>query len=286
MNASIVDLVALLRAIFISIGCGLLMMSISFFITKSKPEREKWKMVFLFGIFGIMILIGVCIYSIWPSLITTPNIEKLSQAEAEQLLLKDRLIPNPKPQYSLNTEYGRVIQNSQNPQPGLKVNTNTIVSFSVSIKPSLPPPTPDSIPESFSFLKPIDNGKAFCRCSSDGICTISVSGISTILPKSKNGLLIWIKPIKPSSESNEWYLQRPPQSGKANMQSDGSWTGTGQIGNRQYPPKEGDIINIAITCANLKVIDSLMNARDVVVCAEPIGMGKIIHENVILTFKN
>jgi hypothetical protein len=274
MYNSIVDLTALMRAILISLGCGLILMALAFFVTKTPPERKKWKTVIIFGVCGIMLIICVLIYSLWPSLIAVPDLGNLSQAEAERRILSYHLVPEPKPQYSSNTEEGRVIPNSQVPQPGLKVNKNSTVLYSVSISKTSEVSKTDSIADTeitFSFFNPQENNKILCSCDPEGICSISVTGTSNHLFNSDFDLLLWIRPVRPSSEYNGWYLQRPPNNGINNIEEDGSWSGSAQIGNNLYPPHEGDIIDIAISCADRTLYDNLMNESGVVRRRQPIG---------------
>jgi beta-lactam-binding protein with PASTA domain len=83
------------------------------------------------GITGIALLAGLITYTAWPSLINVPSLDGLSQAQAEDLLRQNELIPQARPQYSDSADAGRVIAHSQSHAPGLSVRPGTVVAFAV-----------------------------------------------------------------------------------------------------------------------------------------------------------
>ena len=96
---------------------------------------------------------------------------------------------------------------------------------------------------------------------------------------------MWIKPVNPPSETPGWYLQRPPHTGILEIKQDGSWSGLGQLGNAQWPPKEGDIFDLAVTLTDSGDANSLFGEEGVVTKNKPIGVQSDIVNNISVSLK-
>ena len=129
-------------------------------------------------------------------------------------------------------------------------------------------------------IKPSE--KVECAQTSEGVYSCSVSGISSGLSKGGLSLLLWVRPVSPPSDVPGWYLQRP---GIVKMDSDGSWTGNLQVGNTQWPPREGDVIDLAVTVVGTQTMKQLLTEREVVIRDQPIGIGSNTVPRVIVTLK-
>jgi hypothetical protein len=55
------------------------------------------------------------------------------------------------------------------------------------------------------------------------------------------------------------------------IENDGKWEGVIQIGNVEYPPHEGDIVEIAVSIVNSDEAHKLLSADGVVVRGGPAG---------------
>jgi hypothetical protein len=276
MESLNLDLVAIIRAIF----CGLIVGSILYFVTKKRIEQTRALAV---GITGGLALAGI-LYLTWPSLITVPTLDGLSQAEAEDRLRSYHLVPQPRPQYAQAADAGRVIARSQNPSAGITVRRGTFVSFAVGERGDTPPETPAN-GMTISFFKPRAGEKVSCSRGADGVYKLTAEGTSSGVTTSTHGLLFWVRPVNPPADRIGWYLQRPPSNGVTEIRSDGSWTAVAQIGNAQYPPHEGDTVDLAVTIAEKDVIDKLTAELGVVVRNQPTGGKSAIVSPVTLTLR-
>lgn len=286
INTVSLDLQALVRAVAVSLGVGLMTGATSFFVTKKRAEWERWRGVIVMGITGIAILVGIGTYSAWPSLVNIPSLDGLSQAQAEDLLRQNRLVPQARPQYSDNTDAGRVIAHSQSHPTGLSVRAGTVVFFAVSEGQATPSPTHPTPPTmNVSFFKPKSGETISLTRGPDGIYRLSVQGTSSGLPNDRYGLLLWLKPLNPPADRIGWYLQKPPNNGITSVDADGTWIGIAQVGNAQYLPHEGNTIDLAITITDKSDIDKLMAEQGVVVRNEPVGVRTAKASEVVVTLK-
>jgi len=114
MSGAEFDLIGLVRAFVLSLGAGLIARATAIPIV----ERRPWKRVVTLAITGGVLVLTVVIFTLWPSLVTVPRLDGLSRAEAEDLLSKSGLTPDPKPQHAGGVEAGRIVPNSQKPKPG------------------------------------------------------------------------------------------------------------------------------------------------------------------------
>jgi hypothetical protein len=286
MNLAPFDVDAFIRAVAIALGVGFLGSAITYFVTRTREEWVKRGAVLFQAMIGIVILLTVAIYFLWPTLVKVPSLDGLSRAEAEDLLVKNGLIPQGRPQYATEVEAGRVIPHSQSPSYGLTVRPGTTVSFALSIHEEGPPITGDPLSGlTVSIYQPKSGEKVRCFRGADGVYRFSASGTSSGVPTGGFGLLLWLKPVNPPSDTPGWYLQRTPVNGIAGVKADGSWTGMVQLGNAQYPPNEGDMIDLAVTIVDNNTVNRLMGEPGVVVRNEPVGIKSHTASGVIATLK-
>jgi hypothetical protein len=273
MNVGNFDAEALIRAIVIAFGAGFVIATTGYFVMKGRTEWNRRRHVIVMGTIGLVLLLAVGTYYSWPSLVKVPSLDGLSQAEAEDLLTKHELVPEGRPQYAVSIEAGRVVPHSQSPGYGLSVHPGTVVSFAISVREELSPaqvtPPGDLAVELF---QPRSGEKVRCSRGADGVYRLSVKGTSLGLSAGGFGLLLWMKPVNPPSETPGWYLQRPPTNGIAKVRPDGSWTGSAQLGNAQWPPHEGDVVDLAVTVADSNTVNGLLAEPGVVVRSEPVGI--------------
>src|SRR5256885_95636 len=115
------DLHAFVRAAIVSGAAGLIVGSVIYFALQTRDQWIRWKSAVILGIVGFTVLLVVGTYYRWPSLVVVPTVDNLSQAEAEDLLVKRGLVPDGRPQYSASVPAGRVIPHSQSPSYGIAV---------------------------------------------------------------------------------------------------------------------------------------------------------------------
>jgi hypothetical protein len=235
------NLVALIRALLVGLGCGFVVYAIGNLI---KPSR---KGVFaMLGVGVALIFTVILFFVVWPppELIEVPDLSGLSRAEARLELEKNELEPEAVPQHNADTKNGYVIPGSQEPSAGTKVDKGAVIRFSVSLGP-------DEIPEgSVSLFRPKSGEGVLCTRYGDGVYRFSVAGTSSGL-SDEFRLLLWVKPVNPPSDTPGWYLQRLPNNGIGKVNPDGSWEGIAQIGNVQWPPHAGDVLDVAVTAVNI-----------------------------------
>jgi PASTA domain-containing protein len=267
MESGNLDLFAIGRAVAI----GFVIAAIVYFVTRTRAEWARWRAVGVMGGIGVAILL----IFLWPSLISVPTLDGLSQAEAEDTLRSHHLVPQPRPQYAQSADAGRVIARSQNPSAGISVRRGTVVSFAIGERGDTPPDNPPT-GMTISFFKPRTGEKVSCLRGADGVFRLTAEGTSSNVSPATQGLLFWVRPVNPPADRVGWYLQRPPANGVTEIRSDGSWTAVAQIGNAQYPPHEGDTVDLAITIAEKDAIDKLTAEIGVVVRNQPIGKSAIV----------
>jgi hypothetical protein len=130
---------------------------------------------------------------------------------------------------------------------------------------SVSQPSP-SLPDQW-IVSPKSNGEVQCLSTTDGLYTFTVVGGSRSPLKPNTTLLLWVRPVSPPGDG--WYLQRPPVGGIGSVEADG-WEGTGQIGDRRYPPHNGDRFELRITALESRAAEALLNDR-IVFRTQPIG---------------
>jgi len=81
-----------------------------------------------------------------------------------------------------------------------------------------------------------------------------------------------------------WYLQRSGN-GVTSIPGDGTWEGVAQLGNSQYPPKQGYTFDLAVSIvddatAGQLLADSSEETRD-----HPVGLQAVVASNLIVKLK-
>ena len=274
------DLITFGRAFGVSIGAGLLVWAIVNSFTSGR--RKTW----LVAVVGCVVLTTVALSSIWRALPEVPRLDNLSADRAEQLLNGLSLVPAARPQHVAGIEPGRVIPNSQDPVAGLDVKPGTVVSFAVAMAGSGPAASssPSQLP-SLSLFEPRAGAIFKCTRRPDGVGSIAVKGTVRGVQGGARDLLLWLRPVTPASDVSGWYLQRPPTSGVGTVNPDGTWSGTAQLGNSQYPPQEGAVVDIAVSVVDRETAARLMAETGVVTRNEPIGVVSATASGVVLTFR-
>ena len=140
-------------------------------------------------------------------------------------------------------------------------------------------PAPQAGKATVSLSQPRKDGQLDCAPDAGAIFRCSVAGGVTGVSQGQR-LLLWVRPVRPPSESEGWYLQRRPN-GLVN-QSGSTWDGKIQIGNRDFPPQDGDTVDVAVSITETPVADKLMKAPGVVIEPELIGEANTISDNIRL----
>jgi len=272
------DWEALARALILGMGIGLVVSGIASLLRKW-PQNVLTRL----GI-GVALIITVVLFYTWPSLIKVPDLSRLSHHEAEDLLVKKGLVSDVTPQHHEGTEPGRVISHSQDPLPGIKVRRGTVVKFAVAVStPSSKPSIERTVmtKNSVSLFRPKSRERVHCIRYADGVYRFSVVGTASGLPD-KARLLLWVRPVKPPSETPGWYLQRLPVNGIGEVKIDGSWQGIAQIGNVQWPPHEGDVVDVAVTIVDAETANGLLAEPGVVTRVNLPGIASDIASAVVV----
>jgi hypothetical protein len=127
---------------------------------------------------------------------------------------------------------------------------------------------PKKTEEHVAVARPRTNGQLDCAPDAGGLYRCSISGTATKLSIGRQ-LLLWVRPVQPPSDLEGWYLQRRPNGILSS--TDTSWTGKIQIGNRDYPPHDGDLVDVAVSIGDKAEVDALMKETGVVTRPEPPG---------------
>ncbi len=206
--------------------------------------------------------------------------------KAEDLLAKHRLLAESRPQPA--GQPGRVVPYSQNPQQGLEVRPGTVVTFGVGVSQQAAPATSgqgtSSPPASVAFFAPRSGQRVTFTRGGDGLYRCSVKGSVSAMGNGVR-LLLWVKPVEPPSDRyGMWYLQRSGN-GVTSIPGDGTWEGVAQLGNSQYPPKQGYTFDLAVSIvddatAGQLLADSSEETRD-----HPVGLQAVVASNLIVKLK-
>jgi len=238
---------------------------------------------------GIALLASVAAYYALPSRSRIPVLDSLSQTEAEDLLAKHDLIPSAHPQYADGVPAGRVIPQSQAPGPGLLVAHGSVVTFGVSQQSTAEVTRPRHVAapggSDLQLFEPKDRGMLKCSKAVGGVARCGVAGVVGDMSPTGARLLLWVQPVSPPSETPGWYLQRPPANGVKRIDANGAWTGAVQIGDAQYPAKEGDLVDVAVGTLSSEDANRLLGQTDVVVRDQPEGTKVQTASRVVVTFK-
>lgn len=205
-------------------------------------------------------------------LVDVPNLGSLSRAQAENELMENRLVPEAIPQYANAVNAGLVIPDSQEPAPKISVKPGTLVRFGVSVRSEAHPAPAEPTRAVTVSLELKGSEQVSCPRGGDNIHRCSIKGTSSGLSAGGYGLLLWVRPVRPASDTPGWYLQRLPANGISGVQKDGSWTGVAQLGNPSWPPNEGDTFDVAVSVADMETAKRLMAESGVVIRNEPVGV--------------
>jgi hypothetical protein len=181
--------------------------------------------------------------------VEVPDLSNLSRDEAELRLSAVKLVAAAQPQEAPKNRPEHVIPGSQNPLPGTRVRKGTLVRYSISTPSSVAPGRTVALSDSvgtcaISIFSPRDGGDIVPRRGADNVFRFNVEGTIKGVDLSDTSLLLWLLPIEPPSDQPGWYLQRLPTNGIQSI-SGNTWRGVCQIGNQQYPPHDGDVVEIA-----------------------------------------
>lgn len=205
-------------------------------------------------------------------LVEVPDLKNLSRAEAENRLIESRLVPEAIPQYAHGVNASLVIPNSQDPSPKISVKAGALVRFGVSVRSETPPVVVAPTSAVAVSLQLKAGEQVSCPRGGDNIHRCSIKGTSSGMAAGGYGLLLWVRPVRPPSDTPGWYLQRLPANGVSTVQRDGSWTGVAQLGSPSWPPTEGDIFDLAVSVAEIETINILMAESGVVMRSQPVGV--------------
>jgi hypothetical protein len=219
-------------------------------------------------------------------LVNVPEVGKLSRAEAENKLAEHRLVPEAIPRYATGVSANLVIPHSQDPAPGISVKPGTLVSFGVSMQSDDPQVTTPSKATVSVSLQQKAGDQISCSRDAVNIYRCSINGTSSGLSTGGYGLLLWARPVRPPSDSPGWYLQRPPANGIDRVAADGSWIGVAQLGNAQWPPHEGDIVDLAVSIADADTMNKLMAEFGAVMRNQPVGVRTQTALGLVVTLGN
>jgi hypothetical protein len=229
----------IVESVVVSIGAGLVVLAASL-VLKRIPKSTAVLMA---------LGIGLLAFVLWPRavLVEVPDLSGLSRDEAELSLSSANLVAAPQPQQAPNTPVEHVVPSSQNPLPGTKVRRGALVHYSVSTPTSVDQAQahPDSTPTRglVSIFSPKDGGEIVPKRGADNIYRFDVEGTIEAVDLEESTLLLWVQPIEPPSDQPGWYLQRLPNGVQSVAGT--KWRGVCQIGNQQWPPHDGDIVDVA-----------------------------------------
>lgn len=232
-----------LESVLVSLGASLVVLAIGRIWRRQVPMSV-----------AVLLAIGcgMIAFVLWPRavLVEVPDLADLSRDEAELRLTSIKLVPSPQPQQAPNTPLEHVVPSSQEPLPGTKVRRDTVVRFSVSSPTSLPLDRPPSNPalnaSLVSIFSPKDGGEILPKRGADNIFRFEVQGTMEAVDLARSVVLLWLQPIEPPSDRPGWYLQRLPDEGIRSI-SGHTWRGVCRIGSEQWPPHNGDIVDVVST---------------------------------------
>jgi len=262
------DTEAFIRAVVISLATGGFIAALGYALLHQKKDWARWKTALPMMVMCLVILLIVWFYYGWPSLVEVPRLDLLTEDQANLTLEKKGLIPHSIPQHSIQVEKGLVIPKSQEPAAGQSVKKGRVVEYAISVSHDVPQLPPPDSSKSVTIFKPKPNEQFSLSKSGNDIYTGEVSGISSGIKR--NEILLWIKPVNPASDRSGWYLQRHPH-GISGFMKNGTWLGRAQIGNADWPPHNGDILDIAVSVVDQSTYADLMGRKGVVMSPEPVG---------------
>jgi hypothetical protein len=131
-----------------------------------------------------------------------------------------------------------------------------------------------------TLSSPKSHNRINCGRTPEGIYKCPVKGTSKSLSRGNFQLLLWVRPVRPAGDG--WYLQKGVMNGIHSVGSDGNWEGIAQVGNLEYPPHEGDRIEIAVSVATSEEVRRLLGSEGVVVRGTVSGKATDTAKNVTM----
>lgn len=242
------------RFIALLMGAGVSLLSVAF----SYFTHKKLGVIISAIVGAVLVALAFLTFS---GLVRVPDLSNASKDEALSHLKHIRLVVDASSVaevYDKTVEKGKVIPMSQAPVAGQLVERGTRASLSVSLGP-----------QPVVTTSPVNKGKASCSKFADGLYRISLAGVSH-LSKGQT-LLVWVKPVSPSSELPGWYLQREPGNGLRYIAQDGAWEALAQVGNPQNEPKTGYLIDLAVSVIDSESATRMLDNTDLVTAPSPEG---------------
>lgn len=129
---------------------------------------------------------------------------------------------------------------------------------------------------------PKAGAKVAAARGSDGLVRFTVRGSAQDVPRNVR-LLLWVRPVRPAGDG--WYLQRPPLNGIADVDPGSAWAGTAQIGSAQWPPRNGDEVDIAVTAVDRRDAARLFTEEGVVLRRQPIGTTAAAASGIVIAVR-
>jgi PASTA domain len=276
------DFEALFRAFVIGFSVTLIAGYVVYLATRNRTGASEAKGRLILALIGIFLLASMATYYLWPSLPRVPLLDGKSLAEAEKLLKNRKLVADPRRRLSTDVAPGLVIPHSQDPAAGLAVYPGTVVSFGVNESRQTTATQNGYGAARVSLFQPRSQERLRCAPDGSGIYRCPTLGNSSGIQGGHLHLLLWVEPVSPPSDTFGWYLQRLGN-GISRIETDGSWAGVIQLGNAQYPPGTGDIINVAVSIVDDDAFHELMGRGGVVIEAHPVGSNVDTASHVVIT---
>lgn len=261
--------------IVLGLGVGLITEAVSQLLLRSGRVRENTKGVWRMLAAALALIAGVVVYLLQSGPNAMPNLARLSAYEAAQVVRARGFEPSPRYESSTTIEDGLVIPESQRPIAGQKVRTGDTVTFAVSTGsgPISDPPvrSPGNSQGGLSWTMPGLGAPLEVIRDGSGLHRATVSGVVPASVPASHRLLLWVRPVRPASNSPDWYLQRPPANGVSSYTVGGTWDGVIQLGNREFPPHDGDVVDLAISVVSPTEARALETGAGAVTAPTPRG---------------
>jgi hypothetical protein len=261
--------------IVLGLGVGLIAEAVSQLLLRSGRVRENTKGAWRMLAAALALTVGVAVYLLQPGLTTVPNLARLSVDEAAQTLRARGFEPSPRYESSATIEDGLVVPESQRPIAGQTAGAGVTVTFAVSTgRGPISDPAVRSTGNgqgALSWNMPAPGAPLEVIRDGSGLHRASVAGLVPASIPASHRLLLWVRPVRPPSDSPGWYLQRPPGNGVSAYSAGGSWDGVIQLGNREFPPNDGDVVDLAISVVSATEARALEAGAGAVTAPTPRG---------------
>lgn len=243
--------IEVLIPIVLAVCTGLTTEALSQLLVKSGRVSQSTKSAWRMLAAALAVTVGVAVYLLQPKLQTVPSLGRLWADAAAQELRSLGFQSIVRSERSAIIDDGLVVPESQRPIAGQLARPGTTVTYAVSTGSASLSESPVSNAAANSgglaWTTPNAGEPLTVILDAAGVGKARVAGrVPTGLTKSDQ-LLLWVRPVLPPAETPGGYLQRPPGNGVSAASAGGSWEGTIQIGNRDFPPREGDIVDLAIS---------------------------------------